>query len=80
MKKINVIVFVESVSYRNTSYYGNPSYWVTFKTAEGEYITGYTGVDHACGYGCKNYVGKACRMTYHHTRSGNTIIDNMLKA
>lgn len=56
MKKYTGLVFVVSVRYRNTSYYGDPSYRVTFKTAEGEYITGYTGVDYACGYSCKNYV------------------------
>ena len=78
MKKIKALVFVESVKYRNTSYYGNPSYWVKFKDTDNVHITGYTGVDHACGYGCSNYVNKWCCMTYHTTRKGNVIIDNML--
>lgn len=69
---------VLSTQYKNTSYYGNPSYWVTF-VHNGDLITGYTANNAACGYGCSNYNGKLCAITYHYTRKGNVIIDYMTK-
>lgn len=78
-KKIKVTAKVIGTSYKCTSYYGNPSYWVTFETKEGETIHAYTANNAACGYACTNFNGKECEITYHHTRSGSAIIDYMDK-
>lgn len=77
-KKINAVVKVQTIKYKSTSYYGNPSYWVTF-VHDGDLIIGYTANNAACGYGCSNYNGKMCAITYHYTRKGNVIIDYMTK-
>jgi len=79
MKKIKEVVEVIGTSYKSTSYYGNPSYWVTFTKSDGETLTGYTANNAACGYGCTNFNGKKCEITYHYTRIGNIIIDYMAK-
>ena len=70
---------VFAVNYKCTSYYGNPSYWVSFETEGGEYLTGYTASNAACGYGCTNFIGKGCRIKYHTTRAGRVVIDYMSK-
>ena len=78
-KDIKEIVTVIGTSYKNTSIYGNPSYWVSFERENGEYIKGYTGSDCACGYGCSNFCGKKCNITYHYTKAGKVIITKMFK-
>ena len=40
--RIKTIGKIKGTAYRNTSYYGNPSYFITFETEEGETIKGYT--------------------------------------
>ena len=75
---IKVRAKVFGVQYKSTSYYGNPSYWVTFETDNGV-LTAYTATDAACGYGCRNYLGGSAEITYHRTRTGNYIIDYMAK-
>ena len=80
MKKYTVIAKVISTAYKCTSYYGNPSYWVTFQEADGAIIEGYTATNAACGYGCTNYEGKTAEITYHITRGGSVIIDYIHKA
>lgn len=45
---------VLSTQYRNTSSYGNPSYWVTLETDDGQIITGYTAPNASIGYGINN--------------------------
>lgn len=75
---IKVTAKVIYISYKCTSFYGNPSYWVLFETESGT-IHAYTASDAACGYGCKNYDGRMCEITYHFTRKGNAIITSMHK-
>ena len=41
-KQIKESAKVLGISYKTTSYYGNPSYWVKFETAKGEILKGYT--------------------------------------
>lgn len=45
---------VIGVRYRNTSSYGNPSYWVTIETPDGDIIRGYTSPNASIGYGINN--------------------------
>jgi len=78
-KNIKVTAKVIGTSYKSTSYYGNPSYWVSFETTDGETVHAYTATDAACGYGCTNFNGKDCAITYHYTRNGNAIITDMSK-
>ena len=70
---------IKGTSYRNTSYYGNPSYYILFETETGETIKGYTAPNAACAYGCTNseYREFAC-IEYHVTKGGKVIIDNIL--
>ena len=76
--RIKVIGKIKGTSYRNTSYYGNPSYFITFEDEKGELIKGYTAPNAACAYGCKNseFTKFAC-IVYHITKSGKVIIDNI---
>ena len=46
----HVVAKVVSTKYRNTSSYGNPSYWVTLETADGKILRGYTGPNYSIGY------------------------------
>lgn len=70
---------IKGTSYRNTSVYGNPSYYITFENSEGEEIIGYTAPNAACAYGCTNSELRefAC-IVYHVTKGGKVIIDNIL--
>ena len=77
--RIKTIGKIKGVSYRNTSYYGNPSYYILFENSEGETIKGYTAANAACAYGCTNSELRefAC-IVYHITKGGKVIIDNIL--
>ena len=77
MKHILINAKVLGTSYKCTSYYGNPSYNVSFETTEGEILKGYTANNASCGYSCTNYNGKMCAISYHLTKKGNIIIDSM---
>lgn len=70
---------IKGTAYRNTSYFGNPSYYITFENEEGETIKGYTAPNAACAYGCTNSELRefAC-IVYHVTKGGKVIIDNIL--
>lgn len=76
--RIKTIGKIKGTSYRNTSYYGNPSYFITFETETGELIKGYTAANAACAYGCTNSELRefAC-IVYHITKGGKVIIDNI---
>lgn len=75
MKKFVINSFIYSVRYKSTSYYGNPSYYVTFSAEDGGALCGYTASNAACGYSCSNYVNRRAEITYHITRGGSVIID-----
>ena len=67
---------IKGTSYRNTSYFGNPSYYITFETETGELIKGYTKPNADCAYGCKNSELKEfAYIEYHSTKSGKVVID-----
>lgn len=69
---------IKGTSYRNTSYFGNPSYYILFENSEGETIKGYTAANAACAYGCTNSeFSKFACIEYHITKGGKVIIDNI---
>ena len=77
--RIKTIGKIKGTSYRNTSYYGNPSYYVLFETETGETIKGYTAANAACAYGCTNSeFSKFACIVYHITKGGKIVIDNIL--
>ena len=58
MKEYTEKVIFTDKEYKTTSYYGNPSYWVWFRSADDENalnVCGYTGSNCACGYGVSNF-------------------------
>lgn len=70
------IAKIKNVQYRNTSVYGNPSYYIAFEDEKGEEITGYTKPNADCAYGCKNPdLKEFAYIEYHKTKSGKIIID-----
>ena len=77
--RIKTIGKIKGAAYRNTSYYGNPSYYVAFENSEGETIKGYTAANAACAYGCTNSEFRefAC-IVYHKTKGGKVVIDDIL--
>lgn len=77
--RIQTIAKIKDVQFRNTSVYGNPSYYITFENETGETIKGYTAANAACAYGCTNSELRefAC-IVYHITKGGKVIIDNIL--
>ena len=75
--KTLVLANAKLMSYEkgNNSVYGNPSYHASFSNGSEE-ITGKTASDASCGYSLTNFRdGRACNVTYHVTKGGNTIID-----
>ena len=78
-ERIKCISKIKDVTFRNTSYYGNPSYYITFENEEGELIIGYTAPNAACAYGCKNPdLQEFAYIEYHKTKGGKIVIDNIL--
>ena len=77
--RIKTIGKIKDVTFRNTSIYGNPSYYILFEDETGETIKGYTAPNAACAYGCTNSELRefAC-IVYHVTKGGKVIIDNIL--
>ena len=64
----------------NNSVSGNPSYHASFSNGS-EGITGKTASNASCGYSLVNFRdGRACNVTYHITRAGNVIIDEIKEA
>ena len=77
--RIKTVGKIKGVSYRNTSYYGNPSYNVLFETETGELIKGYTAADAQCGYSCANSEFRQfAYIEYHTTKGGKIVIDDIL--
>ena len=77
--KTLVLTNAKLMSYerRNNSVNGNPSYHASFSNGSEE-ITGKTASDASCGYSLTNFRdGRACNVTYHVTKGGNTIIDGI---
>ena len=69
---------VLKVEYRNTSYYGNNSYWLNFLNCEGHWERGYTSPNASCGYTVRNYrEGDTIFLRYHYTKGGKCIIDGI---
>lgn len=78
-KRIKVISKIKGTSFRNTSYFGNPSYYITFENEEGETIKGYTAANASCGYSCTNSdLREFAYIEYHITKGGKVIIDDVL--
>lgn len=70
---------IKNVQYRNSSVYGNPSYYIAFEDEKGKLIIGYTKPNADCAYGCKNSeLREFAYIEYHATKSGKVIIDNIL--
>ena len=62
---------------RNNSIYGNPSWYVCFDNGTNS-IMGKTASNAQCGHIVTNFRdGRACNVTYHITKGGNTIIDEI---
>lgn len=77
--RIKTIAKIKKVEYRNTSLYGKNSYYIAFEDEEGEEITGYTSPNAECAYGCKNPdLKEFAYIEYHQTKSGKTIIDDIM--
>ena len=78
-QRIKTVGKIKGTAYRNTSVYGNPSYYILFEDETGETIKGYTAANAACAYGCTNSEFRefAC-IVYHITKSGKVVIDNIL--
>lgn len=71
---------VLKVKYKNTSLYGNSSYWLSFLDYKGHFERGYTAPNAGCGYTIQNYKyaeGKPIYLMYHYTNSGRCIIDRI---
>ena len=65
---------------RSNSANGNPSYNASFSNVS-EDIAGKTASDAKCGYALENFRdGRACNVTYHVTRAGNTVINKIQEA
>ena len=62
---------------KNCSQYGNPKFYGVFENAEGERLEATTATDASCAYGFLNYPEQERTLTYHTTRTGNNIIDNI---
>ena len=70
------------VSYerRNNSAYGNPAWYVCFVNGT-DSVMGKTASNAQCGYVVENFRdGRACNVSYHITKAGNTIIEGIEEA
>lgn len=75
-KRIRTIAKIKNVQYRNSSVYGNPSYYIAFEDEKGELIIGYTKPNADCAYGCRNEdLREFAYIEYHQTKSGKIVID-----
>lgn len=78
MKHYTTPAKVAYITRKSYSYYGNPHYYVTMETPDGETITGKTAINGSIGYGLTNYRDKYGLLRYHITRNGNTIFDAII--
>ena len=76
--RIKTIGKIKDVQYRNSSVYGNPSYFIAFEDEKGKLIIGYTKPNADCAYGCKNPdLREFAYIEYHSTKSGKIVIDQI---
>ena len=69
---------IKDVTFRNTSVYGNPSYYIAFEDETGETIKGYTKPNADCAYGIKNSdLQEFAYIEYHSTKSGKIVMDQI---
>ena len=69
---------IKNVQYRNTSVYGNNSYYIAFEDEKGELIIGYTKPNADCAYGCRNEdLRKFAYIEFHETKGGKIVIDQI---
>ena len=62
---------------RNNSIYRNPSWYVCFDNGTNS-VAGKTASNAPIGYTLENFRDRrACNVTYHITKGGNTIIDDI---
>lgn len=71
-----VIAKVLSTRYRNTSSYGNPSYYVTLEDENGNILEGYTAPNASIGYGIQNSNNfeNYKKYTYHWSKNNDIVI------
>lgn len=76
-KSNNIIAKVVEISYKSTTYVGNPVYWVDIETLSGERLKGYTKPNAAIGYYIDNSLYKNfCEISYHYTKSGAMVLES----
>lgn len=62
-----------SVEYRNTSYYGNNSYWVYMDTDKG-FVKAYTAANASLGYTIQSMEGKTVGFNYTKRKDGGIVL------
>lgn len=62
-----------SVEYRNTSYYGNNSYWVYMDTDKG-FVRAYTAANASLGYTIESMEGKTVGFNYTKRKDGGVVL------
>lgn len=75
MKKFTFTGKLAQYERRNNSIYGNPKYYGVFENENGETLSGTTASDASCAYSFLNNKEANRTVTYHITRTDNTIID-----
>ena len=66
------------VEYRNTSYYGNNSYWVTIETDGGRYLRAYTASNSQLGYLIKQLEGRTVTFDVTYTKNGGVKLNHTI--
>lgn len=66
---------VLDVRYKNTSYYGNNSYWVWMETDRG-YVQAYTAANASLGYAIESMVGKTVGFDVTQRRDGGIVLNS----
>lgn len=66
------------VEYRNTSYYGNNSYWVTIKTDGGRVLRAYTASNSTLGYLIKQLEGCTVTFDVTYTKNGGVKLNHTI--
>ena len=66
------------VEYRNTSYYGNNSYWVTIETDGGRYLRAYTSPNSQLGYLIKSLEGRTVTFDVTYTKNGGVKLNHTI--
>lgn len=78
MKKQIANFTIKELRRGNNSYYGNPPYYITAESENGETVTGKTASNAAIGYQLGyTYEGRTVSMCYHLTRGGSLIFDDL---